>query len=68
MRSFNSVIKSQDIFGHPITLNFNRQGDTFKTLLGGYVSIMIKILVLLFILMKSIILFQLKDNTYSQFN
>jgi hypothetical protein len=34
------VIKSFDMFGHPITLNFNRQGDNFFTTPGGIVSLL----------------------------
>jgi hypothetical protein len=32
-------IKARDMFGHPVTLNFNRQGDTYFTTCGGLISI-----------------------------
>ena len=36
------MFKSQDLFGHHIHLNFNRNGQSHKTTLGGFVSVMIK--------------------------
>jgi hypothetical protein len=36
-------IKGFDLFGHPISLYFNKSGDSHKTLLGGNVSIVIYI-------------------------
>ena len=32
------------MFGHQVVLNFNQQGETFKTSLGGLISIMIKLI------------------------
>ena len=43
-KSFQNALRQQDIFGHPISLNFNRKGDHHKTLVGGFISIWIKIL------------------------
>ena len=37
-------VKDHDMFGHSVVLNFNQQGDTFKTRLGGFVSIILKII------------------------
>ena len=40
------------MFGHPITLNFDKQGDTHRTFIGGIVSIVVKVLMTIYILMK----------------
>jgi hypothetical protein len=37
-------IKARDMFGHPVTLNFNRQGDTYFTTGGGLISILLNVL------------------------
>ena len=39
------TIRSQDLFGFPIALNFNKGGSTHKSVLGGAVSIFIKIII-----------------------
>ena len=49
----SNFIKSFDIFGHPVTLNFNKQGDTHNTIIGGVVSIFIKVLLLMFFVERS---------------
>ena len=36
-------MKDQDMFGYKIDLNFNRQGEEHKTLLGGVFSILINV-------------------------
>ena len=43
-------IKEQDIFGHQISFNFDKQGATHKTCVGGVVSIAIKVVVLVYVL------------------
>ena len=42
-------IKNMDKFGHPISLTFNKSGSDHKTLLGGYVSLIITIFMLVYI-------------------
>ena len=32
-------IKDFDIFGHPVKLNFNKNGTTHKTMIGGVASV-----------------------------
>ena len=39
-------VKDSDMFGHSVVLNFNRQGDTFKTIAGGLFSVIIKIVLI----------------------
>ena len=41
------------MFGHKVVLNFNRKGDTFKTGIGGFASIIIKIMISYFIYGKT---------------
>jgi len=43
---------SHDLFGHVINLNFNRQGSSHKTLIGGIASILIKIFMAIYIGLK----------------
>ena len=38
-------IKSYDMYGHPVKLNFAHSGDNHKTLIGGYFSIIINIFI-----------------------
>ena len=40
-KRFTTYIKSKDMFGHTISLNFNKQGNTHKTLIGGFFSFII---------------------------
>ena len=42
-------IKSFDQFGHEVVLNFNSKGKFHFTLLGGIVSILVNIFVLVYI-------------------
>ena len=58
----NNYIKSFDTFGHEIALNFNRNGQTHKTLPGGILSLIVYSLFTIFVGIKMKILFQLGDN------
>ena len=44
--SISSTLKNQDLFAQPILLNFNGDSNTFSTLLGGIVSVPIRMTVL----------------------
>jgi hypothetical protein len=57
-----NYIKSMDSFGHEIALNFNRSGQTHKTLPGGIMSLIVYTLFTIFVGIKLKILFQLGDN------
>ena len=46
--SLRKFIKSNDMFGHKINLNFNKKGDSFPTSLGGLASLIL--LLMIFIL------------------
>lgn len=41
-KSMYSFLVNQDIYGFPVTFNFNKNGDTYKTSFGGGLSIIIK--------------------------
>jgi hypothetical protein len=41
-------IKSHDVYGHPVGLEFNNDGDTHKTVIGGIFSIFSKALMLFY--------------------
>ena len=60
------VIRNQDIFGHPVNLNFNNNGSVHKTLCGGVASLLIKVIVLLYmvILLRKLVL-QLDDRYFT---
>ena len=44
MKAFSAVLKSQDIFGSKVRLNFNRNGSVHTTSIGGFVSIILKLM------------------------
>ena len=44
-------IKNIDLFGYKIRLNFNKQGSTFKTSCGAFLSLILYIVVLYTFLM-----------------
>ena len=63
-KEFINFVRKQDMFGFPITLNFNNKGDTFNTFIGGFVSVFIKALLLGFLLYKGYVLISLNGNSY----
>ena len=47
MSKFLKFLQSQDVFGEPVTLNYN--GDsTYKTCLGAIATLMLKVFILIF--------------------
>ena len=48
----HSYCVGQDMFGHPINLNYKNQGPTYNTLFGGVTSILLKMLILAFTVYK----------------
>ena len=42
-KKLRKLIQGQDMFGHRINLNFNREGNSHKTIIGGLVSICLKL-------------------------
>ena len=49
-RSCGRVIKDMDVFGHPVILNFNKNGPTHNTLLGGCCTILFYIIIVMLVL------------------
>ena len=49
-QSLKKFLKSQDMFGHIVNLNFNQKGTEHTTLIGGSVSGLIKILISLYVI------------------
>ena len=43
------AIKSIDMFGHPIELNFNKSGSAHQTVVGGFFSIYIRLFLLFYV-------------------
>jgi hypothetical protein len=41
MKELGKIFKTIDIFGHSVSLNFNKKGPTHSTLIGGFSSLMI---------------------------
>ena len=52
MKTMKRLVKEQDMFGHPVTLNFNKKGSTANTLLGGLCSILVKLFLIVFVLFR----------------
>ena len=66
MPSFCSIILNQDLFGHLITFNFGREGNTHNTKLGGVVSILLKICFAIFISYNVKTMVNFEDNKISK--
>ena len=59
-KRIKEYLKSKDMFGHTICLNFNKQGDTHQTTIGGFFSMIIKLAMstYIFINVKKLWLFE----------
>jgi hypothetical protein len=57
----------KDMFGHTVSLNFNKKGDSHKTVVGGVFSIFVRCLMAtyIYILFKQLIL---KEKNSISFN
>ncbi len=45
MKKFEEKIKSFDLFGHNVSLNFNKEGKMYKTVFGGTFSIIYSLII-----------------------
>ena len=61
--AFKEYIKSYDMFGYPVNLNFNKKGPIHNTLLGGIFSILINSLMLLYWFFRLDVLIHSSGNT-----
>ena len=59
MRNF---IKSNDQYGHKIGLNFNKNGQEYKTFFGGFVTTLINSLVLSYTMYRAYNMFNHRYN------
>lgn len=60
-----NFVRSFDMYGHKVQFNFQRKGDTHKTLLGGIISMFIRCFMVgyFYILMKRMFLMERDDIT-----
>ena len=65
MSKFLSFLKSQDVFGEPVTLNYNGE-STYKTWIGALVTLILKSFILVFATTEIIGLFNYKDPKITQ--
>ena len=49
LNGFYNLIRNQDMFGHKISLNFNKRGNEHKTCIGGLCSIALFVLIVVHI-------------------
>lgn len=51
MEKLSKLIRGQDVFGHHVSLNFNKEASKHTTVLGGIMSIIVKVTMVLFTLL-----------------
>ena len=51
-KKLRKLVQGQDLFGHVINLNFDRQGDSHQTLIGGVFSLFVKTAMLVYVFTK----------------
>ena len=62
MKKISNFIEQLDLFGHPVALKFNKKGSEHKTVVGGCVSILIRIVLVSYIAILFIRLVNRDDN------
>ena len=66
MKESGIMIRDQDMFGHVVNLNFDRRGDSHKTLCGGIFSIGLKVFLTFYVyLMLVKLVFKGNDTNFS---
>ena len=63
--SLSKYITNHDLFGHKIELNFNRKGSSHNTLIGGVVSVLIKVTIVFYIYLLTKKLINKEDDKNS---
>ena len=61
-KTFRNYVKGKDFFGHLITLNFDKQGDSYKTVVGGVFSLIIQIGMAIYITLNIKKMMNYEDN------
>ena len=64
-KKFTKFLKAQDVFGEPVTLNYNGE-SSYKTLLGALVTLILKSFILVFATTEIIGLISYKDPKITQ--
>ena len=57
-----NFVKSYDEFGHEIALNFDKKGETHKTTIGGCISMMLRIFLTIYFILRAKILVFNEEN------
>jgi len=65
--SCSKSIKSFDIFGHPVQVNFNRQGSNVSSLCGGIISIMVRLCILSYGYGRLSVMFAREDSSIDSY-
>ena len=52
LKKFRNFIKTHDMFGHTVVLNFDKKGDTHTTFVGGLFTIIIRIIISVYVFLK----------------
>lgn len=65
LRSYWKGIRNQDMFGHLITLNFNKRGNHHRTQVGGVISVFITFAIRIYVLINFKILIFMEQNKNS---
>ena len=65
LKQAGKKIADQDMFGHTITLNFDKQGDTQNTMVGGVFSIVIRVAMVCYVFLnfKKMLLLEKNSNS-----
>lgn len=45
LKGYLKSIRNKDLFGHYISLNFNKRGHAHKTYIGGFFSLIVKFII-----------------------
>ena len=65
MDCLDNFLKRHDMFGHPVGVNFKKQGDHHKTTLGGFVSVFVKMVLGVYVILMFRRLFTNGDDHFS---
>ena len=56
-------IKEKDMFGHSVSLNYRREGNTHNTICGGIISLFIYAIMLNLVFFKTKTMIMVEDDT-----
>ena len=65
IKTASNLLQSQDLFGHTIALHYNKS-TTYNSSLGGFISILLKLVIMAFTLYKSKRMLTNKDDEIKQ--